>query len=108
MQVCWKIYYFVIFPVFSNNDFALLSREDDTMVKIIKLTLTMTDVTTIVIDNGSGMIKAGFGGDDAPRAVFATIMGRIRYPGVMVGMGERTDCKSSHLTAHQNTNRQIC
>jgi actin-related protein len=67
----------------------------------------MTDVTTIVIDNGSGMIKAGFGGDDAPRAVFGTIMGRVRYPGVMAGMGEKTDCKSSHLTAHKNTNRQI-
>ena len=24
----------------------------------------------IVVDNGSGMCKAGFAGDDAPRAVF--------------------------------------
>ena len=24
----------------------------------------------VVIDNGSGMVKAGFAGDDAPRAVF--------------------------------------
>ena len=30
----------------------------------------------VVIDNGSGMIKAGFGGDDAPRAVFPSIVGR--------------------------------
>ena len=26
--------------------------------------------TALVLDNGSGMIKAGFAGDDAPRAVF--------------------------------------
>lgn len=34
--------------------------------------LTNTDliVAALVIDNGSGMCKAGFAGDDAPRAVF--------------------------------------
>jgi actin-related protein len=30
----------------------------------------------IVIDNGSGMVKAGFAGDDAPRSVFSTVVGR--------------------------------
>jgi actin-related protein len=29
------------------------------------------DVAALVIDNGSGMCKAGFAGDDAPRAVSA-------------------------------------
>jgi len=38
-----------------------------------------------VIDNGSGMVKAGFAGDDAPRAVFPSIVGRPRHKGVMVG-----------------------
>ena len=33
-------------------------------------------VQPIVIDNGSGMMKAGFSGDDAPRAVFPSIIGR--------------------------------
>ena len=42
----------------------------------------------LVIDNGSGMIKAGFAGDDAPRAVFPTIVGRPRHSGVMIGMGQ--------------------
>ena len=28
------------------------------------------DVAALVVDNGSGMVKAGFAGDDAPRAVF--------------------------------------
>jgi actin-related protein len=27
-------------------------------------------ITTLVIDNGSGVIKAGFDNDDAPRGVF--------------------------------------
>lgn len=30
----------------------------------------------IVVDNGSGSIKAGFSGDDAPKAVFANVAGR--------------------------------
>lgn len=34
------------------------------------------EVTALVIDNGSGMCKAGFAGDDAPRVVFPPIVGR--------------------------------
>merc|ERR1712083_1254101 len=41
------------------------------------------------VDNGSGMCKAGFAGDDAPRAVFPSIVGRPRHQGVMVGMGQK-------------------
>lgn len=37
------------------------------------------EVAAIVIDNGSGMCKAGFAGDDAPRAVFPSIVGRPRH-----------------------------
>jgi len=33
----------------------------------------------IVIDNGSCMCKAGFAGDDAPRTVFPSLVGRPRY-----------------------------
>merc|ERR1719423_455542 len=43
----------------------------------------------LVVDNGSGMCKAGFAGDDAPRAVFPSVVGRPKYPGVMVGMGNK-------------------
>lgn len=43
----------------------------------------------VVMDNGSGMCKAGFGGDDAPRAVFPSIVGRPRHQGIMVGMGQK-------------------
>jgi actin-related protein len=43
----------------------------------------------LVLDNGSGMVKAGFAGDDAPRAVFPSIVGRPKHKGVMVGMGQK-------------------
>jgi len=47
------------------------------------------DMIALVVDNGSGMCKAGFAGDDAPRAVFPSIVGRPRHQGVMVGMGQK-------------------
>merc|ERR1739845_257624 len=47
------------------------------------------DVAAPVVDNGSGMCKAGFAGDDAPRAVFPSIVGRPRHQGVMVGMDQK-------------------
>jgi actin-related protein len=47
------------------------------------------DVQALVVDNGSGMCKAGFAGDDAPRAVFPSIVGRPKHKGVMVGMGQK-------------------
>ena len=37
------------------------------------------ETSALVIDNGSGMCKAGFAGDDAPRAVFPSIVGRPRH-----------------------------
>ena len=37
------------------------------------------EIVALVIDNGSGMCKAGFAGDDAPRAVFPAIIGRPRH-----------------------------
>eukprot|EP01084_Bolivina_argentea_P308420 533315_1 len=43
----------------------------------------------IVIDNGTIMIKAGFGGDSAPRAVFPNIVKRARHQGVLVGMVQK-------------------
>eukprot|EP01125_Pyxidicula_operculata_P016488 TRINITY_DN567_c0_g2_i6.p1 TRINITY_DN567_c0_g2~~TRINITY_DN567_c0_g2_i6.p1 ORF type:complete len:361 (+),score=51.98 TRINITY_DN567_c0_g2_i6:58-1140(+) len=50
----------------------------------------MSDIPAIVCDNGSGTIKAGFSGDDAPRAVFPCIVGRpknerLGIKGVFVG-----------------------
>ena len=36
---------------------------------------SLEDVQSLVFDNGSYMFKAGFAGDDAPRAIFHTIVG---------------------------------
>ncbi|KRZ74737.1 Actin, acrosomal process isoform, partial [Trichinella papuae] len=43
----------------------------------------------LVIDNGSGVFKAGFAGDDAPLAVFPSIIGRPRHQGVMIGIAKK-------------------
>jgi actin beta/gamma 1 len=32
------------------------------------------EIQALVVDNGSGMCKAGFAGDDAPRAVFPSML----------------------------------
>jgi actin len=38
-----------------------------------------TEAPIVVIDNGSAMIKAGISGEDSPRAVFPTIVGRPKH-----------------------------
>lgn len=50
-----------------------------------------TEVAALVCDNGSGMVKAGFAGDDAPRAVFPSIVGRPRAgtSSIMVGTAQK-------------------
>lgn len=42
----------------------------------------------VVIDNGSGMCKAGLSGDDAPRSSFPSVVGRPKYENIMVGMNK--------------------
>ena len=51
-----------------------MDSEDNT-----DLAMADEDVAALVVDNGSGMCKAGFAGDDAPRAVFPSIVGRPRH-----------------------------
>eukprot|EP00484_Ammonia_sp_Unknown_P028181 CAMPEP_0197025422 /NCGR_PEP_ID=MMETSP1384-20130603/5771_1 /TAXON_ID=29189 /ORGANISM="Ammonia sp." /LENGTH=397 /DNA_ID=CAMNT_0042453951 /DNA_START=61 /DNA_END=1254 /DNA_ORIENTATION=+ len=43
----------------------------------------------IVIDCGSGMIKAGFAGDDNPRCSFPSVVGRPKHKNIMAGMGQK-------------------
>ena len=45
-------------------------------------------VAAIVIDNGSGMMKCGFAGDDAPYSVFPSIVSRPK----MVGTDQKDSC----------------
>jgi len=43
------------------------------------------EIQTLVIDSGSGMCKAGFSGDEAPRSVFPTVVGRPKYKQQLLG-----------------------
>jgi actin beta/gamma 1 len=47
------------------------------------------DKQALVCDNGSGMVKAGFAGDDAPRCVFPSIVGRPKTEGAMMGTAKK-------------------
>merc|ERR1711937_176105 len=51
----------------------------------------MTDAQTVVIDNGSGMVKAGFAGEEQPRCVFPAIVGRPKNASAMQGVTQK-DC----------------
>merc|ERR1739844_130950 len=65
------------------------------------------DVAALVVDNGSGMCKAGLAGDDAPRAVFPSIVGRPRHQGVMVGMGQKDAYVGDEAKANREKMTQI-
>ncbi|KAJ0091391.1 hypothetical protein Patl1_13622 [Pistacia atlantica] len=43
----------------------------------------------IVCDNGSGSVKTGFAGDDAPSVVFPSLVGQPRNKHAMVGIGQK-------------------
>ena len=47
------------------------------------------DQAALVVDSEPGMGKAGFAGDDSPRAVFPSIFGRPRH---QVVMGQKDSC----------------
>jgi len=54
--------------------------------------MSASDEPIVVLDNGSGMVKAGFAGEDAPQCVFPAIVGRPR-PGTITiqGGGSKTE-----------------
>merc|ERR1711959_267169 len=50
-----------------------------------------SNVQGLVVDNGSGMCKAGFAGDDAPRAVFPSLVGRPKITATRAMVGVEKD-----------------
>ena len=49
------------------------------------------DHQVCVIDNGSGVVKAGFSGEDAPRAIFPSIVGRPKNLGTLIGVESKDE-----------------
>lgn len=45
----------------------------------------------IVIDNGSGIIKGGLAGDEAPRSTFQNLVGKPKNQAIIVG-GDNKEC----------------
>lgn len=43
------------------------------------------DKPNVIIDNGTGYVKAGFSGEEGPRAVFPAIVGKPESSSSMVG-----------------------
>lgn len=63
------------------------------------------ETTALVCDNGSGLVKAGFAGDDAPRAVFPSIVGRPRHqvhlpPSLACSHGEQSPASLHTSSGH--------
>lgn len=48
-----------------------------------------SSISSIVIDIGSGITKAGFSGEDGPRSVISSIVGKPKMPGIIVGMEQK-------------------
>ncbi|CAK0864615.1 unnamed protein product [Prorocentrum cordatum] len=61
------------------------------------------EVAALVVDSGSGLCKASFSGDDASRAVFPSIVGRPKMPGILVGM----DQKDSDVVGEAQSKRGV-
>eukprot|EP01129_Flabellula_baltica_P015617 TRINITY_DN8016_c0_g1_i1.p1 TRINITY_DN8016_c0_g1~~TRINITY_DN8016_c0_g1_i1.p1 ORF type:complete len:381 (+),score=90.49 TRINITY_DN8016_c0_g1_i1:30-1172(+) len=53
----------------------------------------MTELTNqpLVVDNGSGIIKAGFAGNQQPNLVFPSVIGRPKHDQVMVGIHDEDE-----------------
>ncbi|POI33614.1 hypothetical protein CIB84_002634 [Bambusicola thoracicus] len=48
---------------------------------------SVLDVPAVIFDNGSGLCKAGIAGDNGPRSVITSIVGRSRVKSAMLGAG---------------------
>jgi len=72
-------------------------------ISFFKAAMGEEEVAALVVDNGSGMCKAGFAGDDAPRAVFPSIVGRPKMPGIMVGMDQKDSYVGDEAQGHERS-----
>ena len=64
----------------------------------------MTDKPAVVIDNGSGICKAGISGEEAPKAVFPSIIGIPHSKPIIAG----TEEKDIYVGEEANQRRGFC
>lgn len=61
------------------------------------------EVAAIVVDNGSGVMKAGFAGNDAPQSVFTSLIGRPKVKNTVTS----PDSKDVYIGAEAEVKRGI-
>ena len=47
------------------------------------------NTTTVIVDNGTGLMKVGRAGEENPRSVFKTVVGSPKMPGIVVGLDQK-------------------
>lgn len=77
----------------------LNNNENENLQSNIQSNIQLNENTHLVVDNGSGMVKAGFSGEDAPRCIFPSIIGRTKYQKIQINRNVNTN-------ANTNTNRE--
>ena len=87
INVCSNL--FMLYSIVTENFSKRTTTSLPNLIRISTNYKMEDEMTALVVDNGSGMCKAGFAGDDAPRAVFPSIVGRARYNNTMVGMASK-------------------
>jgi hypothetical protein len=75
--------------LYNPHNFFSLNQGHFTFTFIILLEMSFELNTPIVIDNGSGVCKAGMSGDDGPRTAFPAVVGTPKYKEVMQGIGNK-------------------
>jgi actin-related protein len=57
--------------------------------------------SVVVLDNGSGMMKAGFAGEEAPQCVFPAIVGRPKNESAMMGTNQKQEYIGDEVTQNR-------
>jgi len=52
--------------------------------------MSCNETETFILDNGSGLVKAGLSGSDCPSIVIPSIIGKPKFASTMVGCGDKT------------------
>ena len=68
----------------------------------------MDEYEPVIMDIGSGTLKAGLAGEDAPKVNCPMIVGQPQYPGIMVGMEQKDYYFGKECTGDLRDRLTIC